>query len=106
MFQKRIKSARILPLADVGIRAWPEQNFLLGILSGSEDGRKWIYNHFIQMRGSHYIRYQWDAKDASMTFYPYAIHYLFPNMFDLCPFVEKNMAPRRSHMINLTEHFV
>jgi len=58
------------------------------------------------MRGSHYIGYQWDAKDASMTFYPYAIHYLFPNMFDLCPFVEKNMAPRRSHMINLTEHFV
>ena len=76
MFQKGIKSARILPLADVGIRAWPEQNFLFGILSGSEDGRKWIYNHFIQMRGSHYIGYQWDAKDASMTFYPYAIHYL------------------------------
>lgn len=94
MFQKRIKSARILPLADVGIRAWPEQNFLFGILSGSEDGRKWIYNHFIQMRGSHYIGYQWDAKDASMTFYPYAIHYLSPNMFDLCPFVEKNMIPK------------
>ena len=64
MFQKRIKSARILPLADVGIRAWPEQNFLFGILSGSEDGRKWIYNHFIQMRGSHYIGYQWMQKDA------------------------------------------
>lgn len=94
MFQKGIKSARILPLADVGIRAWPEQNFLFGILSGSEDGRKWIYNHFIQMRGSHYIGYQWDAKDASMTFYPYAIHYLSPNMFDLCPFVEKNMIPK------------
>ena len=46
------------------------------------------------MRGSHYIGYQWDAKDASMTFYPYAIHYLFPNMFDLCPFVEKNMIPK------------
>ena len=84
----------MLPLGAMGIRAWPEQNFLFEILMSMQEGEKWIYNHFIQLRGTHYINRAWNKTDSSVTFYPYAIHYLAPNMFDLCPFVEKNMIPK------------
>lgn len=40
------------------------------------------------------MNYQWGAQDASVTFYPYCIHQLAPNMFDLCPFLEKYGVPK------------
>lgn len=88
------KKGRVLPLEDVEIRAWPEQNFLFGILPQQEGGTDWIMNHFIQLRGAHYLSYQWDAADASVTFYPYSIHQLTPNMFDFCPFINKYAVPK------------
>ena len=86
--------AKVLPLGAMGIRAWPEQNFLFEILMSMQEGEKWIYNHFIQLRGTHYINRAWNKTDSSVTFYPYAIHYLAPNMFDLCPFIDKYVLPR------------
>lgn len=88
------KRKNLLPLADVEIRAWPEQNFLFGILQEIPCGTDWLMNHFIQMRGAHYIDYEWDTVDASVTFYPYGIHQLTPNMFDLCPFLDKYTLPK------------
>lgn len=84
----------ILPLASVEIRAWPEQNFLFGILKELDNGLDWIMSNFIQLRGAHYMRYQGGDVDASVTFYPYSIHQLTPNMFDLCPFIDKYTIPK------------
>lgn len=92
MFQK--KRAKVLYLDDVEIGAWPEQNFLFGILGQQKCGTDWIMNHFIQLRGAHYISHRWGANDASVTFYPYSIHQLTPNMFDLCPFINKYTIPK------------
>ena len=86
MFRRKSMRAKVLPLGAMGIRAWPEQNFLFEILMSMQEGEKWIYNHFIQLRGTYYINRAWNKTDSSVTFYPYAIHYLAPNMFDLCPF--------------------
>lgn len=68
--------------------------FSFEILMSMQEGEKWIYNHFIQLRGTHYINREWNKTDSSVTFYPYAIHYLAPNMFDLCPFIDKYVLPR------------
>lgn len=94
MFRRKSMRAKVLPLGTMGIRAWPEQNFLFEILMSMQEGEKWIYNHFIQLRGTHYINREWNKTDSSVTFYPYAIHYLAPNMFDLCPFIDKYVLPR------------
>jgi len=94
MLKKKNKKRNVLPLGDVEIGAWPEQNFLFGLLGEQECGTDWLMNHFIQLRGAHYVDYQWRARDVSITFYPYCIHQLAPNMFDLCPFVEKYSIPK------------
>lgn len=94
MFGKRSRGRKVLPLGDVEIGAWPEQNFLFGLLEGQACGTDWLMNHFIQLRGARYVNYQWGAQDVSVTFYPYCIHQLAPNMFDLCPFLEKYGVPK------------
>ena len=90
----RNKQKKILPLQEVGIGAWPEQNFLLGVLLTQETGWDWVMNQFIQLRGSHYLRYRFGDVDASITFYPYGIHQLTPNIFDLCPYINKYTIPK------------
>lgn len=94
LIRSKPKKKVILPLSDVEIGAWPEQNFLFGLLLNQETGWDWIMNQFIQLRGAHYINYQYDAVDFSITFYPYGIHQLAPNIFDLCPFINKYIIPR------------
>ena len=89
------KKQKILPLADMEFRAWPEQNFLFSILLGQKTGLEWMMNQFIQLRGAHYIDYSRKVADMSITFYPYAIHQLSPNMFDFCPFIRKYALPRQ-----------
>lgn len=93
IFKKKLKK-HVLPLEDVQIGAWPEQNFLLGMLLTQKSGYDWVMNQFIQLRGAHYINYQLENVDYSITFYPYAIHQLTPNLFDLCPFVQKYTLPK------------
>ncbi len=94
MFGKRSRKRHVLPLGEAEIGAWPEQNFLFGLLEGQACGMDWVMNHFIQLRGARYVDYRWGAQDASVTFYPYCIHQLAPNMFDLCPFLEKYGVPK------------
>ncbi len=94
MLRKKDRKLHMLPLEDVEIGAWPEQNFLFGIICQQKNGMDWLLNHFIQLRGAHYIDYRWEARDASITFYPYSIHQLTPNMFDLCPFIQKYTIPK------------
>lgn len=101
--QKKKKSEKFLPLLDVEIGAWPEQNFLLGLLLNQETGWDWVMNQFIQLRGSHYLRYQWEDVDTSITFYPYAIHQLTPNLFDLCPYINKYAIPKSMILENYRE---
>lgn len=50
MFRRKSMRAKVLPLGAMGIRAWPEQNFLFEILMSMQEGEKWIYNHFIQLQ--------------------------------------------------------
>lgn len=94
LFKRRKMSQCILPLAEIEISAWPEQNFLFGLLLMQETGEDWIMNQFIQLRGAHYMRPQYGAVDFSVTFYPYGIHQLTPNLFDFCPFINKYTLPR------------
>lgn len=94
LFWKKQKAKCILPLEDVEIRAWPEQNFLLGLLLVQKTGWEWFMNQFVQLRGAHYVQHQYGAKDMSITFYPYAIHQLSPNLFDFCPFINKYTVPK------------
>lgn len=89
-----MEDMKVLPIEEVPIGAWAEQNFLFGILKTVETGWDWIMNQFIQLRGAHYIQYKYGVVDSSITFYPYSIHQLTPNMFDLCPFVNKYTIPR------------
>ena len=65
MFRRKSMRAKVLPLGAMGIRAWPEQNFLFEILMSMQEGEKWIYNHFIQLRGTHYINRAWNKTDSS-----------------------------------------
>ena len=94
LFWNKQKKKQILPLEDVEIGAWPEQNFLLGLLSTQETGWDWVMNPFIQLRGAHYVHHRHGAADFSITFYPYGIHQLTPNLFDLCPFINKYTIPK------------
>ena len=41
--------AKVLPLGAMGIRAWPEQNFLFEILMSMQEGEKWIYKRPFQV---------------------------------------------------------
>lgn len=94
MFGRRNRKGKVLSLGEAEIGAWPEQNFLFGLLQGQDCGMDWLMNHFIQLRGARYVDYRWGAQDVSVTFYPYSIHQLAPNMFDLCPFLEKYGVPK------------
>lgn len=85
---------KMLPTKEIEITAWAEQNFLFSIIQNMDTGLDWIMNHFIQLRGAHYINYKWQAKDVSVTFYPYAMFNLQPGMLDLCPYINKYMIPR------------
>ena len=85
-----------LPLSsNVDIYTWAEQNFLYEILVTMDTGYDWLMNQFIQLRGSHYVDYRYGAVDSSITFYTYSIHQLTPNMFDLCPFINKYTVPKK-----------
>lgn len=90
----RKKQEKILPVQDIDIGAWAEQNFMVSILKNMETGWDWVMNHCIQLRGSHYMDYQWDANEINVTFYPYAMHNLQPGLIDLCPFINKYMIPK------------
>ena len=94
LFRKKQKNKCILTLEDVEIGAWPEQNFLLGLLQNQKTGWDWVMNQMIQLRGTHYISHEYGVKDMSITFYPYGIHQLTPNLFDLCPFINKYTIPK------------
>ena len=94
MFGRRSRRRKVLPLGEPEIGAWPEQNFLFGLLEGQPCGMDWRMNHFVQLRGARYVDYRWGAQDVSVTFYPYSIHQLAPNMFDLCPLLEKYGVPK------------
>lgn len=85
---------KTLPVQEIPIGAWAEQNFMVSIIKNMETGWDWVMNHCIQLRGSHYIDYQWDAYEINMTFYPYAMHNLQPGLIDLCPFINKYMVPK------------
>lgn len=101
MFHRNKKGLTdILPLHKVEIGAWAEQNFLFGVLMEQETGWDWIVNQFIQLRGSHYMRYAWNDIDSSITFYPYGIHQLTPNIFDLCPYINKYTIPKSMILAN------
>ena len=93
MFFKE-KKEKILPIQDIEIKTWAEQNFMFSILQNMESGWDWIMNHFIQLRGAQYVDYKWGGLDTNVTFYPYAMHNLHPGMMDLCPFIHKYMIPR------------
>lgn len=74
--------------------AWPDTNFLLSIVQNQPNGLEWVLNTHIQMRAAVYRSYQWNIQDARISFYPYAMHDLTPNLFDQCPFVDKYTIPR------------
>lgn len=95
---------KILPLETVPLTAWAEQNFLFGIVKSQDTGWDWLMNQFIQLRGAHYVNFEYGAVDSSITFYPYSIHQLAPNMFDLCPFINKYTIPKK-YVMNHYESF-
>ena len=95
---------KILPLETVPLTAWAEQNFLFGIVKSQVTGWDWLLNQFIQLRGAHYVNFEYGAVDSSITFYPYSIHQLAPNMFDLCPFINKYTIPKK-YVMNHYESF-
>lgn len=86
---------KILPYKPPVTSAWPDINFLHSIVQNMSQGMEWILNSHIQMRASVYHNYQWGFGDARITFYPYAVHDLTPNLYDQCPFVDKYSIPRR-----------
>lgn len=88
------KNKVILPTSEVKMTTWPEQNFLFAILKEVSTGYDWLLNTHIQIRGSHFIYYEGGNVDTSITFYPYAMHNLTPNIYDLCPFIEKYTIPK------------
>lgn len=92
--KKKQKNRKVLPIQDVEIGTWAEQNFMISIVKNMETGWDWIMNHCIQLRASHYVDYAWNANEINMTFYPYAMHNLQPGLLDLCPFIDKYMIPK------------
>lgn len=73
---------------------WPDVNFLHSIVQNMPQGIDWILNSHIQMRASVYRNDRWGIGDARITFYPYAVHDLTPNIYDQCPFIDKYSVPR------------
>lgn len=88
------KDGIILPISEVQVTTWAEQNFLFAILKEIPTGYDWILNTHIQIRGSHFVHYEGGNVDTSITFYPYAMHNLTPNIYDQCPFIEKYTLPK------------
>lgn len=94
MFYKKERGKKKLPLGGTNLKAWPDQNFLIEMIKNKNTGWDWIMSSFIQIRGSHYQRFDWEESDTRITFYPYAMHQMSPNIFDLCPFIEKYNVPK------------
>lgn len=88
------KREKILPITDIEIGTWAEQNFMISIVQNMDTGWDWIMNNFIQLRGSHYIDYKWNAIETNITFYPYSMFNFQPGMIDLCPFIDKYVIPK------------
>lgn len=86
----------ILPIGESCTQAWPETNFLMSILAGVDGGWEWVLNTHIQLRYSIFKSKKWNLFDSRITFYPYGMHDLTPNIFDLCPFVDKYVIPRKT----------
>lgn len=84
----------VLPVAEAGTKAWPETNFLLSILKNVPCGWDWVMNTHIQLRCSMFHSKRWDIYDSRITFYPYGMHDLTPNIFDMCPMLDKYVIPR------------
>lgn len=100
-----MKKRKNLPLGGTKLRAWPDQNFLIELLKNSDTGYDWLMSTFIQIRGSHYQRYDWEEQDTRITFYPYSMHQMSPNIFDLCPFIDKYNIPK-SFVLDKYDHFI
>lgn len=98
MEPQRIVDRKILPIQSSPTTAWPETNFLLSVLKTIPKGWEWALNSHIQLRGARYENFRWNIRDSRITFYPYGMHDLTPNVFDLCPFVDKYSIPRK--MVN------
>lgn len=86
--------SRKLPCQEPFTSAWPDINFLHSIVQNVPQGIEWILNSHIQMRASVYRNNRWGIGDARITFYPYAVHDLTPNLYDQCPFLDKYSVPR------------
>lgn len=91
---RKKNAGRELPMMDIEIKTWAEQNFLFSIVQNMETGWDWLMNNFIQLRASHYVNSTWNVVDTNLTFYPYSMHNLQPGMIDLCPYVNKYMVPK------------
>ena len=85
----------LLPVEEVGTKAWPETNFLLSILKNTSFGWDWVMNTHIQLRCSVFYSKKWNIYDSRITFYPYGLHDLTPNIFDMCPMLDKYVIPRK-----------
>lgn len=90
-----MESKIILPVGEVETKAWPETNFLLSILKNVPFGWSWVLNTHIQLRCSIFYSKRWDIYDSRITFYPYGMHDLTPNIFDMCPMLDKYAVPRK-----------
>ncbi len=90
-----MQKSKKLPYQEPFTSAWPDVNFLLSIVQNVPWGMAWILNSHIQMRASIYQNYRWGIGDARITFYPYAVHDLTPNIYDQCPLIDKYSVPRR-----------
>lgn len=85
---------KVLPYQQSLTSTWPDTNFLLSIIRNVPQGWTWVMNTHIQIRAAIYQSYQWNIQDARISFYPYAVHDLTPNIFDQCPFIDKYSVPR------------
>ena len=85
----------VLPVEEVGTKAWPETNFLLSVLKNFPFGWDWVLNTHIQLRCSIFYSKKWNIYDSRVTFYPYGMHDLTPNIFDMCPMLDKYVIPRK-----------
>lgn len=89
-----MEKKKVLPWRPPQTKAWPDTNFLLSVIQDIPNGLEWALNSHIQMRTAVYVNYQWDIQDMRISFYPYAMHDLTPNIFDQCPFIDKYAIPR------------
>lgn len=85
----------VLPVEEVGTKAWPETNFLLSVLKNFPFGWDWVLNTHIQLRCSIFYSKKWNIYDSRVTFYPYGMHDLTQNIFDMCPMLDKYVIPRK-----------